>query len=281
MPKTIVVLGARNLGGAIVDHFQSLGWNTAAVAQSQDTLEAVAARGALAVKADASDPDSLSTALGSAARAVRLARRDRQRGHRRAPAEGRPVRRRRPRRRRPRRVPRLDRGRRRAGVRVPVGRGGRAQGRRRRRADPGHRRLLAPRDSGQGAVGGGGVRHQGAGPGRRAGAALPGRSTWRCSPSTRRSSRPRRPPSPRASHPMPSATWVRSPRRWRSSCSSARARSRTSSWSRPRARPGCPKRPERRATRAGASSRCPARRRSTSSPARPPCPSAPSRAAAS
>ena len=44
MPKTIVVLGARNLGGAIVDHFQSLGWNTAAVAQSQDTLEAVAAR---------------------------------------------------------------------------------------------------------------------------------------------------------------------------------------------------------------------------------------------
>jgi NADP-dependent 3-hydroxy acid dehydrogenase YdfG len=66
MPKTIVVLGARNLGGAIVDHFQSLGWNTAAVAQSQDTLEAVAARGALAVKADASDLESLSTALGSA-----------------------------------------------------------------------------------------------------------------------------------------------------------------------------------------------------------------------
>jgi NAD(P)-dependent dehydrogenase (short-subunit alcohol dehydrogenase family) len=66
MPKTIVVLGARNLGGAIVDHFQGLGWNTAAVAQSQDTLEAVAARGALAVKADASDPNSLSTALGSA-----------------------------------------------------------------------------------------------------------------------------------------------------------------------------------------------------------------------
>jgi NAD(P)-dependent dehydrogenase (short-subunit alcohol dehydrogenase family) len=66
MPKTIVVLGARNLGGAIVDHFLSLGWHAAAVAQSQDTLEAVAARGALAVKADASDLKSLSTALGSA-----------------------------------------------------------------------------------------------------------------------------------------------------------------------------------------------------------------------
>jgi NAD(P)-dependent dehydrogenase (short-subunit alcohol dehydrogenase family) len=66
MAKTIVVLGARNLGGAIVDHFKSLGWNAAAVAQSQDTLEAVAARGALAVEADASDPHSLSIALGTA-----------------------------------------------------------------------------------------------------------------------------------------------------------------------------------------------------------------------
>jgi NADP-dependent 3-hydroxy acid dehydrogenase YdfG len=66
MAKTIVVLGARNLGGAILDHFKSLGWNAAAVAQSQDTLEAVAARGALAVKADASDRDSLSVALGTA-----------------------------------------------------------------------------------------------------------------------------------------------------------------------------------------------------------------------
>jgi NADP-dependent 3-hydroxy acid dehydrogenase YdfG len=66
MAKTVVVLGARNLGGAIVDHFQGLGWNAAAVARSQDTLEAVATRGALAVNADASDPDALSTALGSA-----------------------------------------------------------------------------------------------------------------------------------------------------------------------------------------------------------------------
>jgi NAD(P)-dependent dehydrogenase (short-subunit alcohol dehydrogenase family) len=66
MPKTIVVLGARNLGGAIVDHFLGLGWNAAGVAQSEDTLQAVAARGALAVRADASDLGSLSTALGTA-----------------------------------------------------------------------------------------------------------------------------------------------------------------------------------------------------------------------
>ena len=44
MPKTIVVLGARNLGGAIVDHFQGLGWNTAAVAQSQAPTQTGSAR---------------------------------------------------------------------------------------------------------------------------------------------------------------------------------------------------------------------------------------------
>ena len=57
MADTIVVLGARNLGGAIVDHFQMLGWNVAAVARSQDTLERVRDRGALALEADASEPE--------------------------------------------------------------------------------------------------------------------------------------------------------------------------------------------------------------------------------
>jgi 3-oxoacyl-[acyl-carrier protein] reductase len=66
VPKTIVVLGARNLGGAILDHFQGLGWQAAAVARSQDTLDAVSARGALALQADASDPDSLAGALATA-----------------------------------------------------------------------------------------------------------------------------------------------------------------------------------------------------------------------
>jgi NAD(P)-dependent dehydrogenase (short-subunit alcohol dehydrogenase family) len=66
MASTAVVLGARNLGGAIVDHFLELGWNAAAIARSEDTLEAVRGRGALALHADASDPGSLSDALGKA-----------------------------------------------------------------------------------------------------------------------------------------------------------------------------------------------------------------------
>jgi NADP-dependent 3-hydroxy acid dehydrogenase YdfG len=66
MSKTVVVLGARNLGGVIIDHFIEQGWNAAGVARSQDTLAQVAERGALAVKADASDPDSLRIALGNA-----------------------------------------------------------------------------------------------------------------------------------------------------------------------------------------------------------------------
>lgn len=66
MSKTVVVLGARNLGGAIIDHFLEKGWNAAGVARSEDTLARVAERGALAVKADASDPDSVRIALGNA-----------------------------------------------------------------------------------------------------------------------------------------------------------------------------------------------------------------------
>jgi NADP-dependent 3-hydroxy acid dehydrogenase YdfG len=68
MAQSIVVLGARNLGGAIVDHFLALGWNVAAVARSEETLEAVRARGAMAVSADASDPGRLAGALDSARR---------------------------------------------------------------------------------------------------------------------------------------------------------------------------------------------------------------------
>ncbi len=66
MEKTVVVLGARNLGGAIIDHFLADGWKAAGVARSDDTLERVGARGALALEADASDLDSLSGALDRA-----------------------------------------------------------------------------------------------------------------------------------------------------------------------------------------------------------------------
>jgi NADP-dependent 3-hydroxy acid dehydrogenase YdfG len=63
MAKTVVVLGARNLGGAIIDRFLELGWNEAGVARSDDTLERVRQRGALAVGADAADVNSLGDTL--------------------------------------------------------------------------------------------------------------------------------------------------------------------------------------------------------------------------
>ena len=61
--RVAVALGARNLGGAIVDHLQMSGWTCAAVAQSDDTIAAVRDRGALAIAADASDLAALERAL--------------------------------------------------------------------------------------------------------------------------------------------------------------------------------------------------------------------------
>jgi NAD(P)-dependent dehydrogenase (short-subunit alcohol dehydrogenase family) len=65
MPS-LVVLGARNLGGAILDHFLDEGWQGAAVARSEETLEKVRARGPLALQADAASPDELEAALARA-----------------------------------------------------------------------------------------------------------------------------------------------------------------------------------------------------------------------
>lgn len=58
-----VVLGARNLGGAILDRLLADGWSGAAVARSEETLAEVHARDALALSADASDPAELGSAL--------------------------------------------------------------------------------------------------------------------------------------------------------------------------------------------------------------------------
>jgi NAD(P)-dependent dehydrogenase (short-subunit alcohol dehydrogenase family) len=66
MAKTVVVLGARNLGGAIIDHFLGLDWNAAGVARSEETLDGVRQKGALAIDADAADEASLRGALKSA-----------------------------------------------------------------------------------------------------------------------------------------------------------------------------------------------------------------------
>src|SRR4051794_18918539 len=63
MSGAILVLGARNLGGAVLDHFLALGWRGAAVARSADTLAEVRGRGALALDADAADPRALADAM--------------------------------------------------------------------------------------------------------------------------------------------------------------------------------------------------------------------------
>ncbi|HEX5193401.1 MAG TPA: SDR family oxidoreductase [Solirubrobacteraceae bacterium] len=63
MTRTLAVLGARNLGGAIIDHFIGLGWNVGGVARSDDTVQRVRERGAHAVGADAAEPAALHQAL--------------------------------------------------------------------------------------------------------------------------------------------------------------------------------------------------------------------------
>jgi NAD(P)-dependent dehydrogenase (short-subunit alcohol dehydrogenase family) len=65
MPS-VLVLGARNLGGAMLDHFLAAGWQAAAVARSAETLDAVRLRGAIPLEADAADPGALRAAMESA-----------------------------------------------------------------------------------------------------------------------------------------------------------------------------------------------------------------------
>jgi NAD(P)-dependent dehydrogenase (short-subunit alcohol dehydrogenase family) len=65
MPS-LVVLGARNLGGAILSHHLNAGWSGAAVARSPETLETVRAAGGLPIQADASDPEQLRQVLAQA-----------------------------------------------------------------------------------------------------------------------------------------------------------------------------------------------------------------------
>ncbi len=62
--RVAVILGARNLGGAVVDHLGASGWSCAGIARSVETAAAVSERGALGIAADASDPDSLGQVLG-------------------------------------------------------------------------------------------------------------------------------------------------------------------------------------------------------------------------
>jgi NAD(P)-dependent dehydrogenase (short-subunit alcohol dehydrogenase family) len=61
-----LILGARNLGGAITQHLLDEGWAVTSVARSDDTLEAVRDLGAHAIKADATSTHDLQRALREA-----------------------------------------------------------------------------------------------------------------------------------------------------------------------------------------------------------------------
>ena len=62
-----VVFGARNLGRAIIELLLDQGWAVAGAARSDATLEGVAATGALALRADVTDPDSVLSTLAEVA----------------------------------------------------------------------------------------------------------------------------------------------------------------------------------------------------------------------
>jgi NAD(P)-dependent dehydrogenase (short-subunit alcohol dehydrogenase family) len=66
MADTIVVLGAKNLGGAIAERFLGLGWKVAAVARSPESLERARELGALGLQANAAEPHELRAALETA-----------------------------------------------------------------------------------------------------------------------------------------------------------------------------------------------------------------------
>ena len=57
--RSAVVFGARNLGRAVIELLVSDGWAVAGAARSQSTLDGVSAAGALALKADVTDPASV------------------------------------------------------------------------------------------------------------------------------------------------------------------------------------------------------------------------------
>jgi NAD(P)-dependent dehydrogenase (short-subunit alcohol dehydrogenase family) len=65
MPATALILGARNLGGAIASHLAEGGWQVAGVALSQETASTfeAAVPGALGIALDASTPDGVDEAV--------------------------------------------------------------------------------------------------------------------------------------------------------------------------------------------------------------------------
>jgi NADP-dependent 3-hydroxy acid dehydrogenase YdfG len=67
--RSAVVFGARNLGKAVIELLRQEGWAVAGVARSDATLEGVAASGALALRADVTDQESVGQVLEQVAAA--------------------------------------------------------------------------------------------------------------------------------------------------------------------------------------------------------------------
>jgi len=67
--RSAIIFGARNLGRAMIEALLADGWAVAGVAQSQATLDGVREEGAIAIKADVTDPASVLAALEEAASA--------------------------------------------------------------------------------------------------------------------------------------------------------------------------------------------------------------------
>ncbi len=67
--RSAIVFGARNLGRAVIELLLAEGWAVAGVARSQSTLDGVTEAGALALRADVTDPASVRQALGEVAEA--------------------------------------------------------------------------------------------------------------------------------------------------------------------------------------------------------------------
>jgi NAD(P)-dependent dehydrogenase (short-subunit alcohol dehydrogenase family) len=66
-PRSAVVFGARNLGRAVIELLRADGWAVVAAARTDATLERIAATGALALRADVTDQDSVRQTLEQAA----------------------------------------------------------------------------------------------------------------------------------------------------------------------------------------------------------------------
>jgi NAD(P)-dependent dehydrogenase (short-subunit alcohol dehydrogenase family) len=67
IPRVAVVLGARNLGGAITRDLLARGVRVATVARTESDLAALEAEGAVGLRADTADPDQLRGTLARAA----------------------------------------------------------------------------------------------------------------------------------------------------------------------------------------------------------------------